>query len=147
MCGLTHRRYGHSARPSLLHVLCPSCGARADARKASEDPDVVLVGDLSPGWNLADWNVTCQRCPFRLPQLAYADLPPLFYRIDRAGVELWAWNRDHLVFLEAYLSSRDVSDHPLRWLGAYVKGEWKEKGRRGRLAAVIREHLTADAAP
>lgn len=128
--GLTHVRYGHGCRARDLEVVCPRCSALAKAHKPSEKDESLVVGDLSPSWGLADWVVVCSGCPFRAANLRYRDLPPCYWCFDVGSISVWAWNRDHLVFIRRYLQDQAHRDDPFAWLGAYVPGEWKANADR-----------------
>lgn len=138
----THVRYGHSCRPRDLDVQCPSCGHRALANKVSERNESTLIGDMSPGWNVADWTISCLSCAYRAHDVAYDHLPKLFWDFTVGDIGVWAWNRDHLAFLAKYLSGDRTSDDPYAWLGTYVPGDWQRIGRR--IARVMRDRLVSN---
>ena len=123
----THVRYGHSSRARDIDVVCPRCGARARAFKASERDCGVVVSDLKGTWEIPDWTVACLSCPHRSQDLTYEKLPPLFWQFTSRSAEVWAWNRDHLVFLAAYLSGEAVDGDAYAWFAPYVPGEWKRQ--------------------
>ena len=123
----THVRYGHSSRARDIEVVCPRCGARARAFKASERDCGVVVSDLKGTWEIPDWTVACLSCPHRSQDLTYEKLPPLFWQFTSRSAEVWAWNRDHLVFLAAYLSGEAVDGDAYAWFAPYVPGEWKRQ--------------------
>jgi hypothetical protein len=112
------------------------------AAKVSERNGPTLIGDLSPGWNVAAWTISCLSCAYRAHDLAYDGLPKLFWELAVGDIGVWAWNRDHLVFLAKYLTGDAASDDPYAWLGAYVPGDWQRKGRR--IAQAMRDRLAAD---
>ena len=119
--GLTHVQYAHSRRPTLLHVTCPSCGDRASAKKPSETEFASgLSGDLSGTWHLDDWIISCPQCAWRAIDRAYDDLPPLFYTEDG----LFAWNYEHLRFLERHLRHDPTDGDRYTSLASYIRGEW-----------------------
>lgn len=118
--GVTHVRYGHKCRPTVLDVCCTRCGGRASARKPSESEMGVIVGDTCGTWHLADWMIRCVSCPLRVTGLSYSDLPALYYEEDG----FYAWNRDHLLFLADSFHGHDTSGNPYGVLGTYIKGEW-----------------------
>jgi len=112
-------RYGHDSRARDLEVVCPRCGGRARAFKPSEEKGGVIVGDLSPAWNVADWRVSCVACPYRADGVAYQTLPELFWQFAVGRTHVWAWNRDHLTFLATYLDGDETAvNHPYGWLAA-----------------------------
>ena len=123
---LTHVRYGHTSRPRLIEVVCPSCGCLAQATKPSESAfKGEIVGDLSPSYHIDDWRIVCLSCPKRMDGLAYKELPKLFYSEGELGV--WAWNTDHANCIIDYLSNKDTSNNPYHWFMTYVRGNWKQK--------------------
>lgn len=130
--GLPHVLYGHRCRPRDIEVSCPRCGHLARARKKSEENErhFHLVGDLSPNWFLNDWTIRCTDCVYRAEDVAYDDLPARYWTFDVGDLVVWAWNRDHLVFLSKYLNGEDTTRDPYGWLGAYVHGAWKQDGAR-----------------
>jgi hypothetical protein len=137
----THVRYAHACRPRDIDVACPRCRARARASKVSELASPSIIGDLSPSWGVSDWTVACTTCPHRAADLAYKDLPDLFWKTTVGDLEVWAWNRDHLVFLTKYLNGDATKDDAYGWFAAYVPGAWHKK--RERIAKVIRDKLLA----
>jgi hypothetical protein len=137
--GSTHVRYGHACRPRDLDVACPRCGARAQASKISERNSPPIVGDLSPSWNESDWIVVCTACPYRAADLGYERLPPLFWTTRVGDLEVWAWNRDHLVFLNKFLNGEPTDRDAYGWFGAYVPGVWQRQ--RARIVKAIRDRL------
>ena len=139
--GRSHVRYGHRCRARDLHVLCPRCGERALAQKNSEREMGVLIGDLSGTWDLSDWRVQCDSCLYRSIDVAYEELPKFYYRVEARGVELWAWNRDHLAMLLMVLEDQSVENHPFGWLATYARREWLLKRNRVGLARAIRAGL------
>jgi hypothetical protein len=78
-------------------------------------------------------------CPYRTADRAYEDLPDLFWTTTVGDLEVWAWNRDHLVFLTKYLSGDATKDDTYDWFAAYVPGTWQKK--RDRIAKAIRDKL------
>ena len=118
--GMTHVRYGHNHRPTLLEVRCPRCGGRASASKPSESDMGSVVGDLSGTWHLHDWVVSCSSCPLRLVDRGYDELPPLYFVRDG----IFAWNLEHLQFIADSLRGFDTSSDPYHFFGAYIKGDW-----------------------
>lgn len=98
-----------------------------------------MVGDLSETWNLPNWETSCPSCPYRATGLSYDALPALFWRFTVRRSEVWAWNRDHLAFLAAFLVKEDVRRHPYSWFAAYVPGVWKRNGKV--IALKIRDRL------
>jgi hypothetical protein len=139
--GWTHVRYAHASRPRDIEVACPRCSARARASKVSERNSPPIVGDLSPTWNLSDWTVVCTACPYRAADLGYEGLPPLFWTTTVDDLEVWAWNRDHLVFLSKFLNGEAADHDEYAWFGAYVPGAWQRN--RTRILKVIRDRLLA----
>lgn len=126
---LTHTKYGHKSRPKKLHVSCPSCGALAEGSKPSESSGAgIMVSDLSPSFNVNDWEVVCFSCPLRLKGLSYEDLPRLFFTSDI--LDVWAWNLDHAKCVIKYLSNEDTAKNPYNWFMAYVSGNWKKKSKK-----------------
>lgn len=118
--GMTHIRYGHNRRPTLIHVRCPRCGSRASATKPSESGMGLVTDDLCGTWHLSDWVVTCSTCPFRLVDGAYEALPPLYFEDEG----IFAWNRDHLQFISLHLSGCDTTSDPYHCFATYIRGEW-----------------------
>lgn len=123
--GLTHIRYGHACRPARIDVRCRRCAGRAIATLPGETAR--LIGDMHPRWNPAGpwWTVQCAMCLAREPDVAYRDLPPLFWQASFRHGALWAWNREHLGFLIRYLQGAPADAEPYGWLAAYVPGRWK----------------------
>jgi hypothetical protein len=90
-----------------------------------------LIDDLCPSWRLDDWCVTCTACLYRVPELAFEQLPPEYWRLECGDLSVWAWNRDHLAFIAAFLRADETADKsPYAWFGAYVPGEWKSDAAR-----------------
>jgi hypothetical protein len=79
-----------------------------------------IVGDLAHTWHIDDWIIQCVSCPKRLTGLSYNNLPPLYYEEDG----IFAWNRDHLLFIADSLYGRDISGNPYVFLRAYIHGDW-----------------------
>ena len=123
---LTHVRYGHTSRPRRLDVICPSCGSLAHATKISEDGyNELIIGDLSPSFQLNDWDIKCMSCPKRISNLAYEELPKLFY--SEGALDIWAWNGDHATCIIDFLSGKDTSKNPYHWFMTYIRKEWLKK--------------------
>ena len=135
--GHSHARYDHRCRARDLHVRCPRCHGRALATKDSEQGQSVLISELAGTWDVADWQVRCDSCPYRTSGLAFEALPALFYRLAAGGVELWAYNRDHLEMLGRFLEGRDVDHHPYGWLDTYAHKDWLTKKNRSALARAV----------
>lgn len=120
-----HLIYDHGYVPNSLGVSCPRCESEAVAKRAApREP----------------YSITCLSCPYRAVTIAFENLPPLFYKVAEPGTELWAWNREHLLFLRDYLKSphspllrRDI-------YGPYVRREWLLK-RRALVRAIGRRLL------
>ena len=117
---LSHVFYLHTRRPTSIDVACPKCAGMACAKKTSEMESGPLSYDLSGAWHLSDWKVICKCCTFRQGGIAYASLPKVFWESDG----LWAWNEDHLNFLEKRLSGEDTSDSPYDTYSVYIEKEW-----------------------
>lgn len=136
---LTHVRYGHASRPREIDVVCAGCGGCAHASQPTEQRHAIVVSDLSEAWSIPNWRTSCPSCPYRASGLAYEALPELFWRFTVRDAEVWAWNRDHLAFLAAFLGEEDVAGHPYSWFAAYVPGVWKREGEV--IARKIRDRL------
>lgn len=137
--GATHARYAHVRRPRDLHVVCSACGARALATHPKEAHLGPIVADVASAWNDPGWRWSCERCGARREGLFYRQLPARFYRFEVGELEVWAHNRDHLLFLLALLGGEPPRGHPYAGLSTYVPGRWKRRGRR--LAATLRARL------
>ncbi len=122
--GPSHVRYDHRRRARDLHLRCPKCDDLAFAGKTSERNQGLLVHDLAGTWHLSDWQVQCTTCLYRIADCSYDALPDLYYRVSARGVELWAWNRDHLQMLHQLLSGEDVSAHSYGSLATYAHRDW-----------------------
>jgi hypothetical protein len=68
--------------------------------------------------------VKCLSCVFRAAEVSFDTLPPLFYQGSARGSGLWAWNRDHLLFLRSYLHSPHSREGKKSWYSVYVRREW-----------------------
>lgn len=123
--GMTHIRYGHRCRPTALDVVCPRCGGLAHARHLHEAAP--LMGDMSRdfGEDAPCWAIRCTACFAQSSDVAYQDLPPLYWRVSRRGLDLWAWNRAHVGLLIHALEGTVADDEPYAFLAAYVPGRWK----------------------
>jgi hypothetical protein len=121
-----HAVYGHDNTPHQLHVVCPTCGSKAEARNSR--------------WVHAKagaFEVRCPACLYRRLGLAYSELPPLYYRVSVGRTELWAWNRDHLMELLSILNDPHVRGASI--IRVYVRREWLI--RRRALAKAINTKL------
>jgi len=133
--GLTHIQYGHVTRPTELALVCPRCGAVALARQPVHATRPA-IGDCWPEWS-QPWRITCTRCVFRAERLDWEAMratAPLYFVTEVAGVELWAWNEDHLGLLIHVLEGGDAADHPLGYFATYMHKEWLKKTRRAAFA-------------
>jgi hypothetical protein len=140
--GLSHLRYDHQRRPTLLEVKCPQCHGKAAATEPCYAEGVVLVGEGScPHWDKSDWRVACSSCLFRSTGRSYFDLGELFYQAEARGVVLWAWNREHLVMLYDLLSNRPVDNHRYAWFATYAQKDWLKGSRRKSLAEAVERLL------
>lgn len=134
-----HIRYDHASRAKRLHVQCPKCNSRAEAYQPSQTSVGVIAHDCTEPWYSEDWSVVCERCFWRASDLAYSELPELYYQVAARGVVMWAWNRDHLTMLRLLLSGDDISGHRYEWFATYAQQEWlKQKNRKHLLKATIR---------
>lgn len=134
-----HVRYDHASRAKRLHVRCPKCDSRAEAHQPSQTETGVIAGDCSRPWLSDDWIIVCEHCMWRASNLAYSQLPNLFYQVEARGNVLWAWNRDHLTMLRQLLAGEDVSEHPYEWFATYARREWLlKKNRKHLLKEIIR---------
>jgi hypothetical protein len=141
LMGYSHVRYDHCSRPRVLHVVCPKCAGCTTATKASESDDSHLIGDLSGTWGLADWVAKCIRCDYRDQGLSYERLTDPYYRVEAAGVELWAWNRDHFAMLLRLLRGEDIKGDPYEWFATYAHRQWLKRSNRRRLASKMEAFL------
>ena len=130
MYGDNHIRYEHASRAKRLHVRCPKCNSRAEARQPSQTEIGVIAGDCSIPWLSDDWVIVCEHCMWRVSNLSYSQLPNLFYQVEARGNILWAWNRDHLSMLRQLLAGEDVSGHPYEWFATFARREWLQKKNR-----------------
>lgn len=131
--GTTHARYDHAARPTLIALRCPACGAESHATLPSHVEGKALSGDLSPEHHASAWRVVCRSCPHRAGPFTYEALrayAPLWFDASERGEALWAWNREHLGMIIDVLEGRDVTGHPYGWLATYVPGAWKRRRAR-----------------
>jgi hypothetical protein len=141
--GMTHARYAHNCRPRDLELQCPRCGALAIAKKPSEAREPLLIGDLSPGWSLPDWCLTCSACLYRKEGLAFDDLPQPYWHVEVGDIGVWSWNRDHMVFIAEYLDGKASPNHPYAWFGSYIPGTWKRRAADVSRAIIARLNVTA----
>jgi len=69
------------------------------------------------------------------------DSADLYFTAEVAGVELWAWNRDHLAMLLHVLEGGEPGAHPLGYFATYMQKEWLRKTRRAAFARAARRML------
>jgi hypothetical protein len=130
--GYTHIRYGHVTRPTELALACPRCQSLALATQPCRAAGKRTAGDCQPEWG-EPWAIVCQRCAFRAPGLSWARMRaagPLFFTTTFAGVELWAWNREHLGMIVHVLEGRPAGEHAFGYFATYLRKEWLRLGRR-----------------
>ena len=140
--GLSHLRYEHHRRPTLIEVKCPKCKARATATEPCYAEGYVIVGEGScPHWERPEWSITCSGCTFRTSGQSYFDIGPLFYTTASRGVDLWAWNREHLLMLSDLLSDRPVANHRYASLATYAHKDWLKASHRSALAKAVKKLL------
>jgi hypothetical protein len=141
--GATHIRYAHVTRPTEIAVACPRCGGCALATQPSHALGQLTAGDCSREFG-EPWSVACRACPFRATGLPWSEmraLSPLYFRATVAGVEIWAWNRDHLAMLVAALEGRPLAGKPYAYFSTYLRREWLTGSRRARFARAARAML------
>lgn len=146
--GATHVRYGHVTRPTALALACPRCAALVHAVQPVHATRW-SIGDCSPEWS-ERWSLVCTGCTYRAKGLTWEEMrqvSPLFFRVDVAGVELWAWNEDHLGLLVHVLEGGDPSRSPLGYFATYFKKEWLRRSRRETFAKAARRMLDAIRSP
>jgi hypothetical protein len=115
----------------------------ASATNTRANPESLFVGfGLHHAW----WALVCPACPHRPDQLQYDALPPLFWRVTAAGIELWGWNRDHFIMLRRLLSGEVVASDPYEPLATYARRECLLGRNRGPLVKAINRFLSAHAA-
>jgi len=122
--GLTHIRYAHVRRPTLIEVKCPRCQGCAVATDESHALGELIVMDLSPYWR-SDYSLRCTSCMYRESDVAYADLPERFHQISIQGRTLWAWNREHLLMIRKVLRGERLDGDPYAFLATYIHRDWK----------------------
>ena len=141
LSGSSHVRYDHRSRARILHVACPRCQRRAEAKKESELEKGNVIGDTEGTWELSDWSIVCHACPFRQSSLAYEQLPDLFCRLDIRGIAIWAWNFDHLQMLLRLLNHESIDGDPYRWFATYAHGDWLRESNRSAIVKKLRQFL------
>ena len=124
--GSSHVLYGHKSRPTEIHVSCPNCNHKAIAKKDCELEFNEFSCDISGTWSVDDWKTTCTFCARRKEGLSYANLPSLYYRDG----DIFAWNRDHLLFLKLYFDGCDTSTNPYHRHKAYIRRDWLRRKSR-----------------
>jgi hypothetical protein len=140
--GLTHLRYDHERRPTLIEVKCPKCHGRARATEPCYAEGDVIVGEGScPHWEKPEWSIACLACTFRSSGQSYFEIGELFYRTVTRGVEMWAWNREHLHMVYDLLSDRPVDNHRYAWFATYAHRDWLKGSRRKALAKAAEKLL------
>ena len=123
----THVLYGHRARPALLDVQCPTCGACVRMSKASEQ-GWLITGDIDGSWHLDDWRGNCTQCIKLWTDYSYRNLPPLYYHDPSSG--FWAWNREHMLRIDGILAD-DRSIHPeFAFFDAFLHKAWFKHKRQ-----------------
>lgn len=60
----------------------------------------------------------------RRSQVRYSALPPLHFRVNARGCELWAWNRDHALEILECLRKRSVGLRRKPLARFYLRKEW-----------------------
>jgi hypothetical protein len=136
-------RYGHVTRPTAIALVCPRCGGHALATQPAYASGILAAGDCSQQWG-EPWTVACQRCPYRIEGLDWdhmLGLSKLYFSAIVGGVELWAWNREHLRMIRTVLEGRPLLGDPFAYLATYLRGEWLRRSRRERFARAARAML------
>ncbi len=140
--GSTHVRYSHGNMPSVLHVRCPRCSGLAIAGPCPETParlrKIVFAERELP---VTVWDLRCTQCVHRVTTVQYEDLPRLFWRAEAAGVEIWAWNREHLQMLRKVLAKESVDGDPYEGFATYARKEWLIERNRKRLLNAVTKVL------
>ncbi len=141
--GATHARYAHATRPTAIALACPRCGAMALATQPSHARGRRAVSDCSPEWR-EPWRIVCEGCPWRAKDLDYDAVRaagPLYFAVEVQGVELWAFDREHLELIADALEGRPVEGHPLRIFSTYLRRGWLSRSRRPAFAKAARAML------
>jgi hypothetical protein len=140
--GSTHVRYAHGLFPRRLEVVCPRCSSLAAATIVSKAPGDRFIETF---YRHGAWEIACASCTYRSADTVYEDLPPLFWRVEVAGTDLWAWNRDHLLMLKKLLSREPIESDPYAFLATYARREWLRGSRREALVSAIERVLASPA--
>lgn len=136
--GWMHVVYDHRWRPSQIDVVCPGCGALAQARDPHHGTNINPHDEF---FDKPVFRVACTRCPFRAANLRFNELPDLYHQVGARGRVLWAWNLEHLQMLLGAMQQRDAASNK-RIVAPYVEyinGDWKR--HRAEFAKVIVRHM------
>jgi hypothetical protein len=95
-----------------------------------------VVAEVDPDFD-APWQLICEACPKREGDLSWAELPPLFFRLDVRGLGLVAFNRSHLSMLKSLLEGTVDEADPYAWYQTYAHREWLLKKNRPALLKAI----------
>ncbi len=133
--GRTKPSYGHALVPTLIELRCPNCSGMLRVTHPSHTTGAT---DTPDGWFLwsrlkPNWRVDCTKCLRRRSNVSYDELPDLgalYYSASVGTDELWAWNREHLEMLLAYLRYQDVASSRWRAYKTFIPGRWKSPRRR-----------------
>lgn len=142
--GANHVRYDHRQRPTCIEIACPRCAGRAVASGADHAEGRRVIGDASPGWDAADFSVTCTACMHRAKGLCYAELGAPLHQVSIAGRTLWAWNEEHLRMILKTLRGESLKGDSYAFFATYIRRGWMQW--RARFITAIERHLESQAA-
>lgn len=132
----THLRYDHVAGPTVVALVCPRCGGLAEAVLPAATRGRKLIGDTTEGFR-DPWSIRCTACPHAADDVTREELRrlPLYFSRVVAGVELWAYNREHLAMIADRLEGQPIDHHPYAWLASYLPRAWLRRAARFAKAA------------
>ena len=65
----------------------------------------------------------------------------LCFTTTAGGVEIWAWNREHLEMVIHVLEGRPASEHPFGYFATYLRKRWLKRTRRSSFVRAARALL------
>lgn len=121
-----HVRYGHYYYPKRLLLRCPKCHAKAIATNPQVPKEVVYFMDIADVQK--SWTIVCSSCTFRLgadwDTLRAMDL---YLKVPIRGLDVWAWNTNHLAMILKRLRKQDIQTDPWAAFATYIPKKWLSK--------------------